>query len=137
LTSSVALEARAKDFQCQGPQYLVSSELGAFPLGPFGAGDELRGGGDQASGVAVGALDAPGQVLERDPRHQSVLPEVRDRSRPLLLIAQANVLHKEGGYDGHRDGDEGEDEAVVKRTREALAGDLEDLVDELLPAGEG
>src|SRR5215216_3303593 len=25
----------------------------------------------------------------------------------------------------------------MKRTREALAGDLEDLVDELLPAGEG
>ena len=35
------------------------------------------------------------------------------------------------------DGDEGEDEAVVERPREAFAGDLQDLVDELLPTGEG
>src|SRR5215217_278250 len=135
---TVALEAGAEGLQRQGPEYPVNGELGAIPLGALGVWDELRGGGAQVRRVAVGALGAPGQVLERDPRHQPGLPgggrEGRS-NRPLL--AQANVLHQERSGDGHRDGDEGEDEAIVERIREAFPGDLEDLLDELLPAGEG
>src|SRR5215217_4100981 len=134
--NTVALEAGAKGLQRQGPEYPVNGKLGAIPLGTLGVRDELRGGGDQVRRVAVGALDAPGQVLERDPHHQSVLPGGAGRSN-LTLLAQANVLHQERRGGGHRDGDEGEDEAIVERIREAFPGDLEDLLDELLPAGEG
>src|SRR5215217_6777851 len=120
--NAVALEAGAKGLQRQGPEYPVNGELGAIPLGTLGVRDELRGGGDQVRRVAVGALDAPGQVLARDPRHQPVLPGGaggRDGRSNLPLLAQANVLHQERSGDGHRDGDEGEDEAIVERIREA------------------
>src|SRR5215213_4553032 len=137
---TVALEAGAEGLQRQGPEYPVNGELGAIPLGALGVWDELRGGGDQVRRVAVGALDAPGQVLERDPRHQPVLPGGaggRHGRSNLPLLTQANVLHQERSGDGHRDGDEGEDEASVERIREAFPGHLEDLLDELLPTGEG
>ncbi len=137
LKGSVALEARAKCFQRQGPQYPVDGELGALPLGAIRIGDEVGDGGDQVRGVAVGALDAPGEVLERDPRHQPFLPGawVRDGSRALL--AETYVLHQDRGDDGERDGGEGKDETVMDRLREAFAGDLQDLLYESLPAGEG
>src|ERR671921_1969924 len=137
---TVALETGAEGLQRQGPQYPVNSELGAIPLGTFGVWDELQRGGDQVRRVAVGALYAPGQVLERDRRHQPVLPggaRGRDGCRLIPLLAQTDILHQERGDDGRRYGDEGEDEAVVERIREAFPGNLEDPLDELLPAGEG
>src|SRR5919107_4724092 len=98
---------------------------------------------------AVGADDAPGEVLEGNTRYQLVLIERRDDGRSAsrgcaltraltrALVAETKVLHQERGDDGEGDGDEREHKTVVDGVREAHPGGVHDLVHELLPTGEG
>src|SRR5215210_8395055 len=134
---AVATQAGAEGFECHGPEYPVDGYPGPLSLRALGIRDEAGGGGDQVRRVAVGALDAPGKVLQRDARDHLVPLENGSRGNPgCTLVAEADVLHENRGDDGEGDGDEGEDEAVVKRIRKAISGDLQDLAYELLPAGE-
>src|SRR5919199_6519625 len=97
---AVAPEAGAEGFQRHGPQYPVDGDPGALSLGALGVGDEFGGGKDQVRRVAVGALDAPGEVLERDARDQPILLENRSLSgsRGALgttLLTEVDVLRQE------------------------------------------
>src|SRR5829696_3072553 len=138
---AVAPDAAAEGFERKGPKDPVDGDPGALSLRALVIWYKSGGGGDQVRGVAVGPLYAPGEVLERDARDHPVLLEVGSHRRggwsSSALFTQTDVLHQDRGDDRRRDGDEGEDEAVVERIREAFAGDLKDLVYQLLPAGEG
>src|SRR5919107_4714562 len=142
---SVGSEAGAEGLQRHGPEHPVDGDPGPLPLRALGVGNEPGGGGDQVRRVTVGPLDAPGEVLERYSRQHTVLLERGGRGRRSVRgcalagspVAEAEVLHKDRGDDGEGDGDEGKHETVVNGVREAHPGGVQDLLHELLPAGEG
>src|SRR5215213_7281276 len=140
---AIAPEAGAEGFQRHGPEYPVNGDRGALFLRALSLGDETGGGRDEVWRVAVGTLDAPGEVLERDARDHPVLLETRSRFGCLgsalggTLFAQVDVLGQDRGDDGEGDGDEREHETVMDGVRETHTGDLQDLVDKLLTTGEG